>query len=157
MSLIEWRDDFSTGISGVDYEHQELIALINSFYAALINNTDKKVLVNTLNDIYGAIYAHFMLEENLMEKYGYDEYKSHHDDHVNLLDDLRDIADNLESNDSFNEQELKSKLNDWFSIHFKTHDARLHKLEELIEQGKITDKSISTFFKKAKQKFFPRS
>ena len=150
MALIEWRDEFETGISGVDYEHQELIKLINSFYEALTNNNDTNQLINSLNDIYGAIYAHFMLEENLMEKYGYDQYQQHHDDHLNLLDEIRDITDTVDETKNFDEQQLKNSLNDWFSIHFKTHDARLHNLEELIANGKIDKSSINSFFKKVK-------
>ena len=150
MSLIEWREEFETGISSIDYEHQELIALINSFYEVLINNADKGKLIGSLNDIYGAIYSHFMLEENMMEKYGYDQYQEHHTDHMNLLDDIRDITDELETSEKFDEQQLKNKLNDWFSIHFKTHDARLHNLEELIASGKADNHSIRTFFKNAK-------
>ena len=30
MALIEWREEYKTGIAGVDYEHEELINLINS-------------------------------------------------------------------------------------------------------------------------------
>lgn len=150
MALIEWRKEFETGISGIDYEHQELVALINSFYVALINNTDKDKLINSLNDIYGAIYAHFMLEENIMEKYGYDQYQQHRDDHVNLLDDIRDITDEFETSKNFDEQQLKTKLSDWFSIHFKTHDARLHQIKELIASGKADKHSIRSFFKNIK-------
>ena len=150
MVLIEWREEFETGIPSIDYEHQELVTLINSFYTKLINNTDKKQLINSLNDIYGAIYAHFMLEENFMEKCGYDQYQQHHNDHVNLLDDIRDITDELETSENYDEQQLKSKLNDWFSIHFKTHDARLHQLEELISSGKADEHSIKKFLKNAK-------
>lgn len=150
MSLIKWREEFETGISSVDYEHQELVALINAFYAALINNTDKDRLLDSLNDIYGAIYAHFMLEENMMEKYGYDQYQAHHMDHVKLLDDIRDITDELEKSEKFDEQLLQTRLNDWFSIHFKTHDARLHHLEELIASGKADSHFIKTSFKNAK-------
>ena len=153
MSLIEWKKEFETGISGVDYEHKELIALINSFYAALISNTDKDKLIGSLNDIYGAIYAHFMLEENMMEKYGYDQYQEHHDDHLNLLDDIRDITNDLEASEDFDEQRLKTKLNDWFSIHFKTHDARLHNLKKLIDSGE-DENTILKFFKNTKNNLF---
>ena len=153
MSLIEWHKEFETGISGVDYEHKELISSINSFYAALMSNTDKDKLIASLNDIYGAIYAHFMLEENMMEKYGYDQYQEHHDDHLNLLDDIRDITDDLEASEDFDEQQLKTKLNDWFSIHFKTHDARLHNLKKLIDNGE-DENTILNFFKNTKNNLF---
>ncbi len=35
MALIEWKDEYSTGIADVDHEHQELIALINDLYVAM--------------------------------------------------------------------------------------------------------------------------
>lgn len=132
MELIEWSDKYATGIPGIDKEHGELIATINSFYSNLTQHSDKDQLINILNDIYGAIHAHFMLEERLMEKHGYDEYEPHRNDHARLLDDIRDITMDLENTSDFDEQLLQTKLSDWFLIHFKTHDSRLHKLEQLI-------------------------
>jgi len=132
MKLLEWRDEFATGISGVDYEHEELINSINTFYSKLTEDSSKEVLVNTLNDIYADIYAHFSLEEKLMEKSGYDEFEQHRDDHMRLLDDIRDITTELEDTSEYDEEQLRKKLGDWFSVHFQTHDARLHKLEKLL-------------------------
>ena len=157
MALIEWRDDFNTGISGVDHEHQELIASINSFYAALDNSVDKENLVDRLNDIYSAIYSHFVLEEKLMEKYNYDQYEQHHGNHVNLLDDIRDITDELETSQFFDDQHLKEVLNNWFSVHFRTHDARLHHLQELIESDKTDTGAIKKLFKNIKDKIPKRN
>lgn len=154
MSLIEWHEEFSTGISGVDYEHEILITMINSFYAELTEHSDKDVLINILNDIYGAIYSHFVLEERLMEKHGYDQYREHRDDHARLLDDIRDIAIEFEKTAEYDEQKLKGKLNDWFSIHFKTHDSRLHKLEELIASQEGDGGGFISSIKKGASRFF---
>ena len=150
MALVKWRDEFKTGISGIDHEHQELIASINSFYAALDNSLNKENLVGRLDDIYGAIYSHFVLEEKLMEKYNYDQYEQHHSNHVNLLDEIRDITDELETSQFFDEQQLKETLNNWFSVHFRTHDARLHQLQELIASGNTDTGTIKNFFKNIK-------
>ena len=35
MALIAWRDDFSTGDPAVDFEHRELIDLINELHETL--------------------------------------------------------------------------------------------------------------------------
>ena len=133
MELIKWSDKFATGISGIDNEHEELIATINSFYLKQTEHFEKDKLINILNNIYGSIHAHFMLEERLMEKHGYDEYEAHKNDHARLLDDIRDITMDFEQTSEFDEQQLKIKLTDWFLIHFKTYDSRLHKLEQLME------------------------
>lgn len=131
MELLEWRDEFATGISDIDYEHEQLIDSINAFYSKVESDTDRELLVDALDNIYGAIYCHFTLEEKLMEKYGYDKYQQHSQDHARLLDEIRDITLSLENAQEYDEKALKKRLNDWFTIHFKTHDARLHRLEQL--------------------------
>lgn len=153
MALIEWNDQFATGISGIDHEHQELVATINSFYSKLNQDPDKDSLIAILNDIYGIIHAHFMLEERLMVKHSYDAYAEHRDDHARLLDDLRDITIDLETPSNFNEEKLKLTLNDWFLNHFKTHDSRLHKLEQLIANHAESTNGFTFLLKKLKALF----
>lgn len=129
MALIEWREEYATGISGVDYEHEELIALINSVYAMLDEAPDKASIISCLGEIYGSISSHFALEERWMEQHGYSEYEAHRNDHERLLDDIGSITDELETTDEFYAERLRERLNDWFLGHFKTHDARLHQFD----------------------------
>ena len=150
MALIEWQKEFETGIPGIDLEHQELITMINSYETAIENNSSKHKLIAGLNDLYAAIYSHFTYEESVMEKNGYDQYKTHAKDHVKLLDENSDITEELEQTSKLDQQRLKDQLNGWFAVHFKTHDARLHKLEQLLESGTADDKTSNTFFKKLK-------
>lgn len=152
MELIKWSDQFATGIAGIDSEHEELIATINSFYLKQTEKADKNELLQILNNIYGSIHSHFMLEERLMKKHNYDEYESHKNDHARLLDDIRDITNDLEKTSHLNEQQLKEKLNGWFLIHFKTFDSRLHKLEQLIASGQKTNSGFISSLKKLKNK-----
>ena len=128
MELIKWSDQFATGISGVDHEHEALIESINSFCLNLEQDSAKDELINSLNNIYATIHSHFMLEEKVMKKNAYDEYQQHRDEHAELLDDIRDLIIELESSLDFNPQKFSQKLTIWFLAHFKTHDARLHKL-----------------------------
>jgi len=44
-----------------------------------------------------------------------------------LLDELRDIMDAVEDDGSYDESRLADDLERWFTEHFKTHDARLHR------------------------------
>ncbi len=88
MALIEWREEFCTGISGVDYEHEKLIQDINSVYASIDAKSDQQLIVDSLGDIYGSISAHFALEEQMMKRHGYDQYQVHMADHNRLLDEI---------------------------------------------------------------------
>ena len=91
MTLIKWQAEFELGIAEVDYEHRELIELINGLYPF---------------------------------------FEEHKDNHETLLDDLRDIMDEIEDDGSFDHVRLSNDLNRWFGDHFATHDARLHRTSQ---------------------------
>ena len=128
MTLIEWRKDFETGVPDVDHEHQELIALINELHDTLGTNADDETISAFLGEVFAKISSHFALEETIMRKYDYDEYAEHKQDHEQLLDDIRDIMDDFETQtDTDYRAALSTTVHDWFVNHFKTRDARLHR------------------------------
>jgi hemerythrin len=127
MTLIEWRDEFKIGIEEVDFEHQELIELINDSYSEAKNEGAKIDLIDCLGEIFAKISAHFALEEKDMRKLKYDQYEDHKQDHEQLLDDIRDMMDEYEDVSKIDEKEFGQRLTDWFVNHFSSKDARLHK------------------------------
>ena len=153
MVLIEWREEYCTGIEGVDHEHENLIAQINSVYALVDKRADRQVLVESLGDIYGSISAHFALEEQTMRKLGYKHLKEHEADHQRLLDEIGDITEHLENTNELDESLFKQKLADWFQLHFKTHDSRLHKLVNHAAHDQVDESSMKTLVQKAKTGF----
>jgi hemerythrin len=52
--------------------------------------------------------------------------EAHKEDHEDLLDQLRNLMDQLVSNPDEGIKVLKESLSDWFERHFATFDARLH-------------------------------
>lgn len=157
MALIEWREDFCTGIPGVDYEHEELIKQINSIYTLIDDKADKDSVLDGLGNIYGSISAHFALEEQMMEKHSYDQFRQHQADHERLLNDICDITDDFEQATKLDEQKFKQKLNDWFQVHFKTHDSRLHKLANLVSHDHVNDTTMQSMIRAAKNAFMRKT
>ena len=127
MSLIEWRKEFSVGVPSVDHEHQELIALINGLGELMEAEGSYDSVIQSLGEIYAQISAHFALEEKLMRDSHYPLLGEHKDDHEVLLDELLDIIDEVEDDGSYDAGALSSGLDRWFSEHFQTHDAKLHR------------------------------
>jgi hemerythrin-like metal-binding protein len=127
MTLIKWKAEFEIGIAGVDYEHRELIELINGLHDVMQLGADQVQVVDLLGEIYAQIASHFALEEKMMQESRYPYFETHKDDHETLLDDLRDIMDEIEDDGYFDHVRLSNDLNRWFSDHFATHDARLHR------------------------------
>lgn len=126
MALLEWREEYSTGIEDVDYEHRELIDLINGLYTRLSKKGSGITVLEFLGEIYTRASAHFALEEKVMRERKYDQYEDHKEDHERLLDEIRDIMDDYEDQAFFDEQAFAESLNRWFSDHFRTKDARFH-------------------------------
>jgi len=129
MVLIAWRKDFETGVADVDHEHKELVDLINDLDARLGEKADDETVSGFLGEVFARISAHFALEESIMRKHGYDEYAAHKAEHEALLDEIRDIMDDF-SQGCFRDyrKALSAAVRDWFVNHFKTKDARLHKM-----------------------------
>ena len=73
MTLIEWRDEFKIGIEEVDFEHQELIELINELYSETKKADSSMSVIYFLGEIYAKISAHFALEEKIMSDLKYDQ------------------------------------------------------------------------------------
>jgi hemerythrin-like metal-binding protein len=127
MSLIEWKPEFSVGNAAVDHEHRELIQLINSVHAAISGGADRDRMAAGLGEIYAQIAAHFALEEKIMRDAGYADFGPHKADHESLLDQLADIIHAVERGNKLDDQGLSSRLNGWFTEHFGSHDAKLHR------------------------------
>lgn len=130
MSLIEWRDDFETGIPAVDSEHRALIASINALDRMLQNDAALDPVMAALGEIFALISAHFALEERYMRDTEYTDFGVHKDDHEKLLDELRDIMDQVDIDGDFDSSRLSRELDEWFTVHFRTHDAKLHQHEQ---------------------------
>lgn len=128
MPLLQWKDSYSVGIEAVDYEHKELIDLINRVYDVLMTKGEMLTVAGFFGDLIKAISAHFALEERFMREHGYDHLMQHKADHERLLDHIHDIADDFERDALADRDALAARLEAWFSRHFETHDARLHKV-----------------------------
>jgi hemerythrin-like metal-binding protein len=126
MALIEWKDHYSVGVPAVDHEHRELIDLINRVHGDLCAGSSEARIADSLGDILVAISAHFALEEQFMREHRYDQREAHKAEHERLLDGLRDIMDHYDDDPQASSEVLAKRLDDWFTLHFRTHDARLH-------------------------------
>ena len=93
----------------------------------MLEHATQKTVVEALGEIYARISAHFALEEKIMREADYDGYATHKEDHESLLDELLDIIDSVDGAGRYDRAALSRSLDSWFSDHFRTHDAKLHR------------------------------
>ncbi len=127
MGLLQWENRYSVGIEAVDHEHRELVDLINRLHDKATVQGSKVAVLGFFGDLFKAISAHFALEERFMREKSYDQLPQHKSDHERLLDEVRDIMEDYEVNDVFDDKLLAQRIDAWFSRHFESHDARLHR------------------------------
>lgn len=128
MTLLLWQDAYSVGVAEVDHEHRGMIELINTLHTALGTERSGERVEAFLGEIFADISAHFALEERVMRERRYDALAEHKGDHERLLDELRDIMDSQADGSALDDAQLGGVLAEWFGAHFRTHDARFHRL-----------------------------
>ncbi len=129
MPLIVWDESFETEIAALDFEHETMIGLLNELADSLTTDSSNDHVADFLGEVYANITAHFALEERIMREAHYQGYDSHKCEHEQLLDELRDIMEQHEAEDSFDYRiELSKRLRNWFIVHFQGEDAKLHGL-----------------------------
>jgi hemerythrin-like metal-binding protein len=127
MTLLQWQANFSIGIEEVDHEHRGLIELINRLHDALGTERAGERVEAFLGEIFADISAHFALEEKVMRDRRYDALAEHKADHERLLDELRDLMDRQADGRVLDDTRFAARLAEWFTGHFQSHDARLHR------------------------------
>src|SRR6516225_3039339 len=93
MALLEWKEEYATGIDDVDDEHKDLIDLINRLHALLHADDAKLTVPAFFTRLIDGVAAHFALEERIMGESAYPDMEAHRANHERLLDGIRDVAD----------------------------------------------------------------
>ncbi len=127
MTLLKWKPEFAVGNASIDHEHELMIRQINALYDQLHDPVDAAGVEVVLGEIHASISAHFALEEHLMQAADYVEYAEHKEDHEDLLDQIHDLTVAFYQDPEEGRSLLEAQLSDWFSRHFATFDARLHR------------------------------
>ena len=123
---IEWMDEFELGIDEVDADHRALIELINGLTDALNTDSGDDDIKHLLTEIHTRIGDHFAEEERIMRETGYAAYDAHKADHERLLGVILNMIDDYREVYALAPDLLGIRIENWFMVHFRTHDARLH-------------------------------
>ncbi len=129
MPLIDWKDEFETGIDFIDYEHRRLVRTINELCDSLEQAGAETSVSDCFGKLYAQVTAHFALEESVMRERKYGKFALHKADHERLLDEIRYIMESYEDGACEScEETLGNCLRAWFAGHFQTEDARFRNM-----------------------------
>ncbi len=126
MVLLQWKDEYATGIDEVDEEHRDLIDVINRLHELLLAEDARMTVPAFFARLLEGVSAHFALEERIMGESRYAELAAHREDHERLLEEIRDLMEAFGHAEEVDSVDLAMRLEPWFRHHFATHDLRLH-------------------------------
>jgi hemerythrin len=122
MKLIEWSDALSVGMDEIDEQHKSLVDLVNRYHSAVITGQDKDVLSSVLDELIDYTQIHFSLEEQLMQKGNYPDFKNHKKRHEELLEQVLAFRVRVAEGDEGVTNELWGFLRRWLTQHIQNSD-----------------------------------
>ena len=111
-----------TGVKIIDDQHRQIVQMVNDLNRSLEEGHDDAELKKLFSALLAFTGAHFATEEMLMTRYGYPQVDEHKKQHVNLVQELQEIA--AEFNQGA-ELRLLQSIKDWLLGHIQHADKPL--------------------------------
>ena len=126
--MFEWNDIYSLEIDIIDKQHKKLFEIGKNLTKLAEekenpNRLDK--ILDLINELIDYSVYHFNTEEDLFEKYGYENAKVHkeiHEEFINYLKNIR-FTEVLNDEDKFINEILKF-IGVWILRHIKREDSQ---------------------------------
>ncbi|MGL6016747.1 MAG: bacteriohemerythrin [Selenomonadaceae bacterium] len=124
--MIQWKDDYCTGIAPIDEQHKELFSIANRIYDLLKNDLipDKyDSIVAIIGELQSYTRYHFKTEEDYMQRINYRRFLSQKAAHNEFLAKM-DAIDLGKIDNSQNQYliEILDFVLDWLASHIVKAD-----------------------------------
>ena len=117
--------DFNSAANAdTDREHAVQLGLLQALCDATREGRDAASIKEILDQLFAYSEAHFMSEELLMRLKSYDDYEDHVDDHIHMLDVLREIAADHATGNSTLLSDKAAGVLKFITNHIDTRDRR---------------------------------
>src|SRR3954471_17922288 len=93
--LFPWKEAYSVRIPQIDAQHKQLIRLINSLHAAMLQGKGAGVLDRILGELVHYTESHFAFEESMLQQRGYKDLASHQAEHRSLSKQVAELRDRV--------------------------------------------------------------
>lgn len=122
MEIINWRDEFSVGVTAMDLQHKKLLAMINRLIAERNVLTDPKTIADLLTGMIDYADEHFRAEEFLMAEYDYERKSAQEMQHKAFIDTTQSFCSAADLGPNILSTALLDYLSTWLIQHILTED-----------------------------------
>jgi hemerythrin len=123
MALLEWNDEYKTGVQEFDEHHRHLIYLLNKAYDDLQNGTLGDTLDTLLNEMIDYAIYHFRAEESWMEEHHFPLHEKHRQEHARFMSRVSDLHTDFLCGEKKINLEVLAFMKNWVEQHILISDA----------------------------------
>jgi len=121
MKDLGWKDEYSVGISAVDFQHRRIFDCIISILGGPSDDDKLRVEAEVVR-LLGLLQQHFALEESMMRKLCYPDMEKHIEEHRAFNADVHDLAQkSLRKKGGVSHEAIKL-AHRWLTEHIMTSD-----------------------------------
>ena len=130
---MQWREEYSVGITHIDNDHKKLISLLNQFSIAYDYAMSETFEKEALDELVSYTKYHFEREEKLMSDNDYPDFEAHKAQHEQMIAQVEQFVQlyNEKGHDALNE--IVEFLTGWLINHINGTDKQYS--EHLHERG----------------------
>ncbi|MCG8615285.1 MAG: bacteriohemerythrin, partial [Desulfobacterales bacterium] len=121
--LMPWGDKLKIGLTSVDDQHKELVAMVNELHRAMKMKVGAKEAGSILERLAEYTVYHFKYEEDLFDTHGYPETDAHKRIHKDLVDKVLGFKDEFDSGKAALSMDLMDFLMTWLKDHILKTDS----------------------------------
>lgn len=93
--IIIWEDSWNVGIKDIDDDHKKLVLLIQKLFGALISAQGAEYVKTVFFELIDYTRYHFQREEEIYEKYDFNDLQRHKQLHQDLIQQVLDFSKDL--------------------------------------------------------------
>ncbi|MBI4694423.1 MAG: hemerythrin family protein [Gammaproteobacteria bacterium] len=122
FEAIEWSDDMATGVATIDRQHRFLVDTLCDANRRLLASRENALPGQIVRDLLAYAVLHFVTEEELMKRVGYDLACSavagaHVAQHREFSRRIVAVCDRLREGRDVSRLDVLEYLNDWLRNH----------------------------------------
>jgi hemerythrin len=133
-----WKDEYSTNIAIIDEQHKRLLDLGSKLYYQIslkdgVDHYDE--IMKVLSDLKNYTIYHFKCEEELLEKYGYEDITRHKIQHAGFINKILQIEkEDIDMKQEKISMEIIVFIADWITNHILKTD---HQYKDFLHEKGI--------------------
>lgn len=86
MAFVEWNAALEIGVAEIDYQHRNLVSMLNALQHAIESGEAREHLAEILEELDLYVINHFATEERVMDRIHYEHAPQHRAEHQQLAE-----------------------------------------------------------------------